>query len=245
MAYKFMIDVAMTASIRPDVIIRTLESIGTNITYRPLRLIVDISHVGEVHKYSQDYCIEVIKNCCTQYGIDLVYRKLPLSLQAEALKWTWSKADTDFVLQWEDDWVLLQKIDITVLMQLMNKHQFGMLYFDRYKKSVVDYPGYKGVFNKLTNNTYVRIKGKSLGGPPALLKKEYIKAVLPLIKDEVCLDTISPTKEVQEVLKNWSIGVYYHTKGNLVKDIGKEWKERNNLIMRKNTKVGVQWIKKN
>lgn len=241
------IDIAMTAAKRPDVIERTLVSIKKYIDYRPLRLVVDIAHVGD-EKVTQEETLELIDrefNIPT-HGLTVTPRVLYFSLQAEAVKWTWKESTSGFMLQWEDDWVLRRKLNINILLNIMKKYPtMGMLYLDRYKKSVLDYQGYQGRFKKKADNLYIRLKGKSLGGPPALLRRSYINDVIPLIQDTICLDTISPGKEAQELLKNYATGVYIgeDRKGNLVEDIGKQWRQDNNLIMVKKTKVGVQWKK--
>ena len=245
-----MIDITMTACIRPDIFERTLKSIGENIDYRPLRLIVDVAPIGITNKYSSEYMVEFIQSICNKYDIQVTTRALAVSWQSEALRWTWKEAITPYVLQWEDDWVLRQKLDLYMLVDLMQKHyNIGMIYFDRYQKSVLTHKQYKGFFinskSAYNDNIYIRIKDKTLGGPPALLSREYMRQVIPIIKDNECLDITSESKKAQELLKSWILCVYTGdgNKGNLVEDIGKEWLANHNFKRIKRTDKGVQWIK--
>ncbi len=241
-----MIDIVMTASIRPMIVQKTLLSIKRYIDYRPLRLIVDVAPVGDP-AFTQQDVVDVIKTEFNSIGhLCSTTRVLSDSPQAEALKWTWRTSSTDFVLQWEDDWVLRKELWMDDVLRIMKgSDNLGMLYFDRYKKSILDYPGYEGVFSKVYNNWASRVKGKSLGGPPAILQQRYIKKVLPILKDNVCLDTLSPTRIAQAVLHSFVTGVYVglDRKGNYVEDIGKAWRKQHNLKMVKKTDRGVTWIK--
>lgn len=77
------------------------------------------------------------------------------------------------------------------------------------------------------------------------MTKEYIKGVIPFIKNNECLDITSRCKESQAFLKNWNIAVYTgeNNEGNLVRDIGKDWRKKHGLKMVKNTPKGVSWIR--
>jgi hypothetical protein len=241
-----MIDIVMTAAIRPEIVKRTLLSIRDNIDYRPLRLIVDIAPVGDPDN-TQEKTLEMIQSICNKYSaIIVIPRMLVISYQAEALRWTWKEALSDYVFQWEDDWVLRRPVKMNNLISIMEKHpKLGMLYLDRHRKSVLDYPGYRGVFKRHNKRLYIRKKGKSLGGPPALLRKTYMQDVIPLIQDKVCLDTMSHMPATKLLLSSWDLAVYMGEsgKGNLVDDIGKEWRKKKKLKMVKKTNQGVQWQK--
>ncbi len=246
------VDICMTAALRPDIVVQTLESIKTNMSlmvsaafFHSFRLIVDIANVGDT-QYTQQDVVDAIGN--TVPGWDVIIRALPAgSVQAEALRWTWETSDSSFILQWEDDWVLEKPTSLQVLLRaFLSFKRLGMLYLDRTGKSVLDYPGYsKGTFEKVGNGFYRRKKGKSLGGPPAVLSRQYINAVMPLLDGVTCLDVLSPTKKAQKVLSNWDLFVFtgLDNKGSLVRDIGKEWRASRGLKMVKNTERGVTWVK--
>lgn len=241
-----MIDITMTAiDLRPEILEETLISLVKNLVYnKPLRLIID-NAIGSYTPFKHYNLYEVANTYFD--NTHLTYRMIEDSKQAEAIRWMWSRSDSDFVLHWEDDWVLIKKLDLNLVKDLFKIFPgTGMIYFDRYQKSVLDYPGYKGVFTKVFNSFYYREEGKSLGGPPALLRKDYKESVLTIMKDTECLDITSRTKKAQELLKKWDIGVYTGEsgRGNLVKDIGKAWRDSKGLKMVKDTPRGVTWIPK-
>ena len=243
-----MIDITMTAIVlRSEILRETLISLVKNLKYsNPLRLIIDVAPAANSSFTQHD----LYKVASTYFdNAHLICRMVEESKQAEAIKWMWSKSESDFVLHWEDDWVLTRGLDLDKIENLFFKHYtLGMLYFDRCQKSVLDYPGYKGVFaqSEMAPSIYIRLKGKSLGGPPALLRKSYKEAVLPLMKDNECLDITSRTKGAKKLLEEWETCVYVGEsgKGRLVKDIGTAWRESKGLKMKKNTPRGVTWVRK-
>ena len=83
------------------------------------------------------------------------------------------------------------------------------------------------------------------GGPPAVIRREYLRQVLPYIQDTEALDVTCRRPECQAFLADWEFGVLTDARGNigLVKDIGKEWRRERGLKMNKNTPRGVQWMK--
>lgn len=244
------VDICMTAALRPDIVVQTLESLKKNINlmvsaafFHSLRLVVDIANVGDP-QYTQQDVLDAIHQ--TVPGWDVIARALPEgSVQAEALRWTWKTSDAPCILQWEDDWTLEKEVSMQVLLRaFLSFKRLGMLYLDRAGKSVLDYGGYsKGTFEKVGNGFYRRKKGKSLGGPPAVLSRQYINAVMPLLDGVTCLDVLSQGKKAQKVLSNWELFVFtgLDNKGNLVQDIGKEWRAKRGLKMVKNTERGVTW----
>ncbi len=244
-----MIDITMTAIVlRPEILEETLISLTQNLkTSKTLRLIIDIAPAAN-SPHSQADLWEVAR---FYFGKNLICRMVNPSLQAEAIKWMWDRSDTPFVLHWEDDWVLTRELNLDAVIGLFNlfsEINMSMVFFDRYEKSVLDYSGYKGKFTKSTmhNSFYHRNVNTGLGGPPALLRKDYKEQVLCLMKDTECLDITSKTNKAKRLLKKWNVGVYTgkNGKGNLVKDIGKEWRAARGLKMVKDTKRGVTWMKK-
>lgn len=240
-----IIDIAMTAALRPEIVARTLTSLSKNLRWSlGFRLIVDVAPVGEKGVTQNDVLEKIMMTWDTNCG--LTCRALEESLQAEALQWTWSKSDSRFMLQWEDDWELVQPVDLGEMVSIMERNrEIGMLYLDRAGKSILDYPKYKGSFLYMEPVVWKRVLGKSLGGPPALLRHEYVKEVLEILDGVTCLDLLSRQPHAQALLKRWTVAVYTGSdgKGNLVKDIGKEWKEQQGIRMKKDTPRGVTWIR--
>lgn len=235
------IDIAMTAAIRPDILERTLSSLKRYLIWGgEFRLFADIAPVGDL-KYTVGEVMEVIASHFDSYKV----RTLTDSPQADALKWSWQSTQTEYLLQWEDDWELKSPVNLETVIDFMDQDpKIGMVYFDRFGKSVLDYSGYKDKFTYLHSGFWERKMEKSLGGPPALLRASYAREVLPFIDGYTCLDILSREPRVQPILDKWRTFVYTATTGHLVEDIGKQWKEERGIVMVKRTERGVQWQKK-
>lgn len=233
------IDITMTAALRPKILERTLASICSNLIWPDgFCLIVDIAPVGD-RKYTQDGVAGIVHS----YFADHKIRMLPESKQADALKWTWENVDSPYALQWEDDWVLRSRIELSSLIHFMNQDtSIGVIAFDRYRKSVLNYPGYEGKFRYIHSGMWERVKEKSLGGPPALMRKKYMAEVLTIVDGDICLDVLSNMKSSRALMKKWGVYVYTATSGALVEDIGKEWRAKRGLKMVKDTPRGVTWL---
>lgn len=243
-----MIDITMTAALRANILVKTLTSIRKNLEYSGgFRLIVDVAPVP-LEKQSKDYIVrkqhEIVEiaqcyfpRCSTRCLFD--------SPQADAVRWTWAHATSEFVLQWEDDWVLEKNINLQDVVDHFEP-DMAIMCFDRHGKSVRTYPGYQDQVEQHSKQVWYRVRGKSLGGPPALMRNQYMQQVVPLIEENRCLDTMSHDPVVEKLLSKWKIGIYLGEdgKGNLVQDIGKEWKRDQGFVMKKNTPRGVTWYKK-
>lgn len=240
------IDIVMTAALRPEILEATLSSLEKNLAHCgwEFRLVVDIAPVGDKQHKQKDVAAVAQKFFPPDR---LVVRTLADSIQAEALKWTWDTSKSPYILQWEDDWVLEKPVMVNdLLYSFIQNPKLGMLYLDRAGKSVTDYARLQTVCAKLDKSTWKRHSGKSLGGPPAMLRREYANAVCSILDGVTCLDILSSSVEAQEILSFWEIFIYTGRdgKGNLVKDIGKQWRKERGIGMVKKTKRGVTWIRK-
>jgi len=239
------IDICMTAALRPDIVKRTIESIKNNLRLdvHTIRLIVDIAPIGEL-RYTQPDLLTMMTDI---FPGKVVGRCLHDSIQAEALRWSWLTSTSPFIFQWEDDWVLEKPVNVHhLLIPFLLNDRLGMLYLDRADKSVHTHYT-NGQVKKIGDFMWSRVKGKSLGGPPAILRREYIDGVKPLLDGVTCLDILSSTDKAQKVLSRWDICIYTGPcdNGKFVRDIGKQWKKDNGLRMVKGTKRGVTWLKEN
>ena len=242
------IDICMTAALRPDIIKSTLCSLENNLDMaaHSVRLIVDIAKVGDLH-FSQQGVLAVIYETVPSW--DVLPRTLPeCSIQAEALRWTWQTSTSPFILQWEDDWTLEKKVSLSAMIECFFAFpKLGILGLDRIGKSVLGNTRYsKGTFAQVDVCAFQRNKSKSLGGPPAMMCRNYINAVIPLLDGVTCLDVLSAAPKAQKILSNWGVFIFtgLDNKGGLVKDIGKQWRSDRGLKMVKNTDRGVTWTKK-
>src|SRR4030043_1164252 len=102
-----MIDITMTATLRPQVISQTLESFCRNIfkDRNSYRLIVNIDPVGEKVKTAK------VLEVCKQYFKNIVFNTPKFPSFPSAVVWCWSKVESDFSFHLEDDWISVCKID--------------------------------------------------------------------------------------------------------------------------------------
>ncbi len=235
------IDIAMTAALRPRILYRTLSSIWGYLKWSGgFRLVVDIAPVGDL-RHTQNDVLDVVRR---HFPNGYEVRAAKDSPQADALKWTWEKARGPFFLQWEDDWTMVRDIDLSIPLHFMEQnHDTGMVVFDRVEKPIYS-TRYKRNFQYLNNGFWRRHSEKSLGGPPALVKKEFADDVCQIVNGDVCLDILSRRPEAEGILSRWQIYVYAVDPIGIVQDIGKEWMQSQNLVRIKRTDKGVQWIPK-
>lgn len=236
-------DVAMIAALRPKVIRKTLETFKKNIRYSgSFRVVAAIAPppIGDAGVSQKD-----VKK--------LIESFYPLKAQTKGTKshsdcqsWIWKNCDSDFFLQWEDDWELLKPLDLDLMVETMRRRRdFAYINFDRKEKSLLTHRPYveRHLFNKLEQGLFFRVRGKSLGGPPAIVRASYAAKAAEFIKSNEAPDRTSGTKEVQKFLRGYVIGHYIGQDGEgaIVQDIGTVWRQAKGL--RKTTKLGsVRWI---
>lgn len=237
-----MIDITMTGALRKEILEQTLVSILNFVKYDGrFRLIIDVAPVGDNNQTQQE-----VVDIAEEYFDNIIYRAIDPSYQSEAVKWTWKMSDSKYILQWEDDWVAVKKIDLNKIIEYFNEiKNLGVISFDRVEKPVKTYSGYQGRYKEISNKFFIRTKGKSLGGPPALMKRYYVRQALEYILPNESLDITTNTSIVQDFLSGWTHGWYLGEDGEgcQVKDIGKEWLKSKGLKRNKRTKVGVLWQK--
>lgn len=236
------IDITTIATLRPEVLRRALASVRERLIFEGnWRLILDVAPVGDL-RWSQSEVIAAAREVFPS----MVARANSVSHQAKAQKWVWNQANTDFILQWEDDWVLMCPLEIAGVLKIFeNRPKLGMIFFDRAEKPVATYPPYQGMFDQVHPGFYLRRRAKNFGGPPAVIRREYLFGVLPFVRACESLDTTCRSPEAQAFLANWEIGVITNPVDEpqgLVKDIGKEWRQARGFKMKKNTPWGVRWL---
>ena len=236
------LDIAMTAALRPEILRKTLLSLKQYIEFDgDLRLVIDVAPVGD-KRHLQEDVVSVAQGIFDNDKV--VCRILDESLQADAVKWSWLSTQGDCFLQWEDDWILKKKLIVSELEDFMfAKKRVGMIYLDRGDKSVFTHPGYFDSFVREDLEFFKRIKGKSIGGPPALINKKYAKDIMQIVDGTVCLDILSSAPLAQFVLNRWDTYVYVsNCGGGFVADIGKAWMAQQKLKRVKRTEKGVLWM---
>jgi hypothetical protein len=230
-----MIDITMTATFRPEILRQTLESLRLLKYDGKFRLVANIDPVGDKTCSHSE-----IHSILAEYYPNHIINESLVGNHIEAIKWVWSHVESEFVLQWEDDWILEHPVNLQVMVDWINSRKtIAQICFDRSDKPVHSYPGYTGRFSYVRDGFWERVKGKSFGGPPALMRRKYLKQVIPHMKFE--LDTLSKHDHRADiVLSRWEVWLYTGGHMGLVHDIGRQWLKQNNLRGSKSSR-GVRW----
>jgi UDP-3-O-[3-hydroxymyristoyl] glucosamine N-acyltransferase len=112
------IDIAMTAVLRPKILRKTLSTIVKNVVddQERFRLIINIDPVGE--KVDPMDLVDIAKG----YFDDVIYNIPDSPSFPLAVKWAWSNATAPYVFHWEDDIVILRKINVDKMIRIHKKH---------------------------------------------------------------------------------------------------------------------------
>jgi len=112
------IDLIRTSASRPNFLKISTASIAKNLKFSgKIRWII---HEDQLDKARSDECMVYIQTC----GIyDMFKRDKPPIGQGPSLTWLMSRANTKYILNFEDDWELLKEIDVDKLIKLMDDNQ--------------------------------------------------------------------------------------------------------------------------
>jgi hypothetical protein len=225
------VEVTITATNRKDVLYRTLTSFMENMLFRcDVEAIINVDDIGE--SGSPDTILKIVE---LLMPIKLSRRSLKPNF-SEAFAFCWQSVEADWVVHLEDDWELLEKVEIREMIQILKEED---------DLALLRLPQFKSTEDKMKNwNKFFPWNGKyfecpeelkkAVGfcGHPSLIKGEFIKKCAPLLNLE-----LNPEKQfhgdnpalVEEVMK-WRYGVF--SKPNhpyYLEDLGREWMIKNNL----------------
>ena len=226
------IDITMTATLRPDVLAKTLRSIKRNIITdeHDFRLIINIDPIGE--KIKSKIILKVVR----KYFDNVIYNYAKIPSFAKAVKWVWLNSDAPYIFHIEDDWSINRKINVTKMINILDKHKdLSSLRLYKYttpKRKMFSTFGCKWRYNKM--GFYVADGWqKQFGLNPILIKREFIDEALPKMRDDV-----NPEKQFRAsqkwmapTLKKWKYGLYTSPSEKAsVSDIGLTWRNKHKLV---------------
>lgn len=204
-----MIDFTTTAMDRPELIYKTYQSFSENlnIDLKQHNLYINIDCV----RNNEDY--KLVINVCKKFFKNIIYNVSTDPNFSRAINWCWSNANSDFIFHLEDDWILLEKVDVLKLINNFennkNLNQVPLrAYNDDYGKyclspSIISKNLYKAVAGNLNEklNPEVQLRGSKFGikMPELTNSKDYIKndgmiIVYPPDKNKII---------VKDIGKNW------------------------------------------
>lgn len=202
------IDICMTATIRPNILERTLSSFCSKMLgdKNRFRLIINIDPVGENLKAKFELKV------AQKYFDDIVCISPKYPSFTKAVIWCWSQVTSDYVFHLEDDWELLFPVNIDSMIKILNDNPKIVslrLNKDKSRKNVTGYTSCP----KISLN-------------PILFKGEFIKNIWKL------MDVNSnPEKQLRSnktprgtYISLWRNAIYTEPSIRpLVKDIGRDW----------------------
>ena len=243
--FNELIQVTITAANRKDVLYRTLSSFMENLLFRcNVEAIINIDNVGETG--STDTIAKIVE---LFMPIKLSRRSLKPNF-SEAFAFCWHSVEADWVFHLEDDWELMEKVEIREMIEILN---------DEKDLALLRLPKFRSTEDKMKNwDKFFPWNGKyfecpselrqAVGfcGHPSLIKGEFVKKCAPLLDQ-----ALNPEKQfhgdniplVEEVMK-WRYGVF--SKPNhpaYIKDLGREWMLKNDLRKKGNKAWFTVWEK--
>jgi hypothetical protein len=102
-----LIDITMTATRRPAILLKTLDSFFSG-CFNPIanrcRIIINVDPAGEdIPSYEMSKIVEIY---CQKYSISM-----PMTASfSKAFKWCWTQTQAPWIFHLEDDWELLKKL---------------------------------------------------------------------------------------------------------------------------------------
>jgi len=213
-----MIDITMTAVIRPSILKRTLDSFCANMFTPEIikkyncRLIINIDPIGE--NFSQDYVYNIAKI----YFKNTTILKPSVPSFAGAVIRCWENVDQKFCFHLEDDWILLTKIDVEKMIISLEENDIVSMRLNK-EPSLIKHQ---------QNINFIYHEKLSLN--PTLFKSDFLKDIVGHMDS-----TLNPEKQLRvnapgkrgEILRNVKHAIYTGSGNNkIVQDIGREWMKK-------------------
>lgn len=237
-----MIDLTVTACIRPQIIRRTLSSFKRNLFKDvPCRLILNVDQVGEYGTKYEIYNIaqQFFKGIC---------RITETPSFPEAFIWTWSQTKRDFVFHLEDDWELLRPVDIYAMFRIMEKYEDLAVLRLPYKSTGLQsaknwkyfFP-FNGDFFECPEELRQEV---GFCGHPSLIRGEFVRRAVVHLDPKK-----NPEKQfhhgnpglIAEVLR-WRYGVYAGpNEPAAIRDIGRKWMVKEGFKKAGNKAFFTEW----
>lgn len=237
-----MIDIVMTATRRAGILERTLKSFKENLLENyPARLIINIDPVGP----DTDKDVADVAYCF--FNQLLVFCPDTASFP-KAFKLVWSQVKTDYVLNLEDDWELLEPINLMDMIRIMNDFSELAVLRLPFKRQDHGYmKNWKYLFpwnGRFFNCPAEHKREVGFCGHPSLIRGDFVRAVSSFLDD-----TKNPEKqfhhghpEIMVEIDKWNFGVYGKPNGPaLIRDIGRDWMIEAGFQKAGNKAIFTQW----
>lgn len=224
-----VIDVTMTAVLRPKIVERTCASFQRHLfRHAPTRLIANIDGVGEnVHPMDQ---AKLMKS----YFSDIKYRFARECSFPKAFCWTWRRTESEFFFNLEDDWELLKSISLSAMVATMDRiPDLAILRLSMFNA---------GTDSMKTWNKFIPYNAKDgffecpeeirhrvgFCGHPSLIRKEWADQMMVYLDDkrnpEKQMQLCHPESPIGLQLRKWRYGIWaVPNEPASIRDIGRNW----------------------
>jgi hypothetical protein len=243
--------VCITATKRLEILFKTMSSMMEKLLWRAeCEAIVNVDPVG----FEQDSALKILR---------LVELFLPVAFSREALTphfgqafhALWNMAsdryqDYDFVFHLEDDWEMIESVDIRDMVKILEvEEDLALLRLPQFKSTKDKMKNWDKFFP--WNGRYFECpdelrQGVGFCGHPSLIKMQYVKNCAPLLNP-----AINPEKQfhgdnpelLAEVMK-WRYGVFSRPNHpNYIRDLGREWMVKNKFKKAGSKAFFTEWEK--
>jgi hypothetical protein len=170
------LEVVMTSASRPELLERTILSLLKN--FKSNGKLKWSIHEDILNKKASDRCIEFLNSL--NLDLDLKTNDPPIG-QCRSVIGLLENTTQEFVVKWEDDYILLKEVDLSSIINVMEKYNINQVVFSKrgimsdkhgFKKKTIDFNGIK-----LTacHHWYMQ---------PAIWRMSFIRDILKKVKIE-------------------------------------------------------------
>ncbi len=245
-----MIDITITATRRPDVLRRTIESFWHNM-FAPKRQLVNkvFINIDPIGPGTMEDTRDVLYD---YFAHDQVVYYSPFTASfPKAFIRVWqaaAKTDSETVFHLEDDWELRDPIDLTKMYMTL------FLYPDLSILRLSAFPSGTNMlrtWNKqiFWNGTFFEVPPNLRGllgfsGHPQLIRKDFVRAIVPYLDD-----SRNPEKQIKgdnkhfgEYIQSHRFGwyIFQDTRANII-DIGRNWMIKHRLRKKGSKAWFTEW----
>jgi len=224
------VDVTMTATWRPELIDRTLESFFENLFSGfsgDLRLVINIDPVGSENNRYKD-----VIRVCSKYFKEIKATRPSRAFFPKAFLTVWNLARAPYLFHLEEDWLLKRKLDFNEMIEIMEDNiTLAHLRLSKFRSTSEHLKNWKHFF--LWNGKFFECPQADKGaagwcGHPSLNRTAFAKGAIARI-DPVH----NPEKQIKgrwmgDYLNQWRFGIYHPQEAPpCLEDIGRKWMEEN------------------
>jgi hypothetical protein len=220
-------DLAITATLRPEILEQTLQSFKDNLfgSYDSHQLVINIDPIGT------GTIPETLGVCEKYFNGRKKINIPPKPCFPKAFKWVWKECETWLTMQTEDDWILTRPQSLEKMIAIMeNNPNLAVLRFPRWAAGEETCRQWNKHF--LWNGQFFECPKHlrpyvGYSGNPALIRSGFVKSLLPYIPKYMCPEKAisGGGARVRHIVSAWNYGVFAEPFDLVgVKDIGEAWR---------------------